>query len=93
LATLRAEPETTNRWLEAGRAAFDGRFAVAADIYARMPFRPAEALARIRAAEQLIATGRRPEADAQLQRALAFWRSVGATLYIRQAEELLAATA
>ena len=36
---------------------------------------------------------RRPEADVQLQRALAFYRSVGATRYIRQAEGLLAASA
>jgi hypothetical protein len=37
--------------------------------------------------------GRRGMADAQLQRALAFWRSVAATAYIREAEALLAATA
>ncbi len=34
-----------------------------------------ESLARLRAAEQLIAEGRRAEADEQLQRSLAFWRS------------------
>ena len=39
-------------------------------------------------AEQLVAEGRHAEADAQLERALAFWRSVGATRYIRQAEAL-----
>ena len=50
-----------------------------------------EALARLRAAEQLIAEGRRAEADEQLQRSLAFWRSVGATRYIREGEALLAA--
>ena len=58
-----------------------------------MPLRPVEALARVRAAKLLIAEGRRAEADEQLRRAIAFWRSVGATRYIRQAEKLLAATA
>jgi hypothetical protein len=33
--------------------------------------------------------GRRAEADEQLQRSLVFWRSVGATRYIRKAEDLL----
>jgi thioredoxin-like negative regulator of GroEL len=88
-----AEPETSTTWLEVGRAAFDRRFAEAADIFARMPFRPAEAHARVRAAEQLVAEGRRTEADEQLQRTLSLWRSVGATRYIRQAEKLLPATA
>jgi hypothetical protein len=48
---------------------------------------------RLRAAAQLVETGRRSEADEQLQRALAFWRSVGATRYVREGESLLAATA
>ena len=30
------------------------------------------------------------EADAELKRALAFWRSVGATAYVREGEALLA---
>jgi hypothetical protein len=33
---------------------------------------------------RLVAESRRAEADEQLQRALAFWRSVGATRYIRE---------
>ena len=48
---------------------------------------------RLRAAELLVADGRRAEADVQLQKALAFYRSVGATRYIREGEALLAATA
>jgi hypothetical protein len=52
-----------------------------------------EAQARLRAAEQLVATGRRAEADVQLQKSRAFWLSVGATRYIRQCEALLAASA
>jgi hypothetical protein len=37
--------------------------------------------------------GRRAEADAELKRSLAFWRSVGATAYVREGEALLAASA
>jgi hypothetical protein len=40
-----------------------------------------------------VAEGRRAEADAQLEQALAFYRSVGATRYIREAEALLAVSA
>jgi hypothetical protein len=48
---------------------------------------------RLCAAEQLVAEGRRAEADEQLAQALAFYRSVGATRHVREAEALLAATA
>ena len=48
---------------------------------------------RLRAAESLVAQGRRAEADVQLQKARAFYRSVGATRFIREGEALLAATA
>jgi hypothetical protein len=53
----------------------------------------AAALTRLRAAEALVAVGRRTEADEQLRQALAFFRSVGATRYTRAGEALLAATA
>ncbi len=49
--------------------------------------------ARLQAAERLVADGRRPDADEQLARALAFYRSVGATVYVRDAKALLAASA
>jgi hypothetical protein len=48
-----------------------------------------EALARLRAAEQLVAAGRVAEAHEQLRPALAFWRGVGAKRYVRLAELLL----
>jgi tetratricopeptide (TPR) repeat protein len=48
------------------------------------------ALARLRAAERLVSEGRRAEADVHLQKALAFYRSVGATHYVRRGEALLA---
>jgi hypothetical protein len=50
-----------------------------------------EAEARFRAGEKLVAEGRRGDADEQLAKALAFFRSVGATRYIREAEALLSA--
>jgi hypothetical protein len=46
--------------------------------------------ARWLAAETLAAVGRRGEAEAELEQALAFYRSVGATRYVREAERLLA---
>lgn len=52
-----------------------------------------EAYARLRAAGQLVRKGLRSKADQQLQKALAFYRSVGAARYIREGESLLAASA
>jgi len=80
-------------WIDAVAGIARADFAGAADIYANMGVRPYEAFARLRAAEQLVREGRRVEADVQLAQALAFWRSVGATRYIREGEALLAATA
>jgi class 3 adenylate cyclase/tetratricopeptide (TPR) repeat protein len=80
-------------WLEAAVAVGTGEFPRAAEIYGAIGQRPEEAYARLRAADVLVGEGRRAEADAELQRALAFWRSVGATAYIREGEALLAASA
>jgi class 3 adenylate cyclase/tetratricopeptide (TPR) repeat protein len=77
-----------SRWFDAIRLAAAGDFAGAADVYAEMGGLTDEADMRLRAAE---AGG--PGAEEQLQKALAFYRSVGATAYIRRAEALLAATA
>jgi hypothetical protein len=46
---------------------------------------------RLLAAEKFVAQGRRAEADAQLEHALPFFRSVGATSWIEHAESLVAA--
>jgi hypothetical protein len=45
---------------------------------------------RLLAAQQLAEAGRAAEADRQLQRALAFYRAVGATHVVRRAESLAA---
>lgn len=81
------------KWVDAARALLQRDFATAAEVYYDMGALDSEAAARQRAAAQLVAEGRRAEADEQLQRSLAFWRSVGATRYIRQGEALLAKTA
>ncbi|MDQ2966683.1 MAG: hypothetical protein M3R57_12640, partial [Chloroflexota bacterium] len=52
--------------------------------------RPASALLRLRAAPRLVEEGRSDEARSYLAAALEFWRSVGATRFIREAEHALA---
>jgi hypothetical protein len=81
-----------SRWFDAAETFDSAEFGRAAELYAEIGSLPDEAYARLCAAEQLIEESRRAEADEQLERALAFWRSVGATRYIREAETLLAAT-
>jgi class 3 adenylate cyclase/tetratricopeptide (TPR) repeat protein len=78
-------------WSEAALAILDGELERAADLFSRIGALPDEAYSRLRAAERHAAAGRRAEADEQLHRALVFWRSVGATRYIREGEALLAA--
>jgi tetratricopeptide (TPR) repeat protein len=80
-------------WIEAAAAVARGEYVRAADMYAEMGARPNEAHTRLRAAAQLVEAGRRAEADDQLQKALGFWRSVGAKRYVREGEALLASTA
>jgi class 3 adenylate cyclase/tetratricopeptide (TPR) repeat protein len=80
-------------WLEAATLWAEGQLERAAELLGEMGSLPDEALARLRAADQLVTAGRRAEADEQLGRALAFFRSVGATRYIREGEALLAASA
>jgi class 3 adenylate cyclase/tetratricopeptide (TPR) repeat protein len=80
-------------WIRAGRAVAVSDFRLAADILGEMGGVTPEAFYRLQAAEQLVREGRRAEADEQLHRALAFYRSVGATRYVREGEALLAASA
>jgi tetratricopeptide (TPR) repeat protein len=91
LAALADYTETP--WTEAVRAYEHCDFVAAAEILHRIGTRPDEAEARLRAAEQLVAEGRRAEADEQLQRALDFYRSVGATRFVSECELLLPASA
>jgi class 3 adenylate cyclase/tetratricopeptide (TPR) repeat protein len=80
-------------WTDAALAILDGELERAAELFVEIGSLPDEARARLRAAERLLADGRRAEADVQLDKALAFYRSVGATHYIREGEALLAISA
>jgi len=80
-------------WARAAAAICSGEFVQAAEELGRIGYRPGEAYARLRAARKLVEEGRRAEADAELRRALAFWREVGAARYVREGEALLAASA
>jgi predicted Zn-dependent protease len=79
-------------WVDAGRAIAGGDFPGAAEILGGIRDAPGEAYARLRAAEALITADRWNEADEQLQKALAFYRGVGATVYVRKGEAMLAAS-
>jgi hypothetical protein len=76
-------------WTAATRAILREEFAEAAQLFARMGARPHEAFARYRAAGRLVAEGHHAEAREWLRAAIEFWRSVGATRYLLQAEALL----
>jgi class 3 adenylate cyclase len=84
-------PETP--WKEVARAGTRGDFSRAADLFAACGAPTFEAEARLCAAGDLIGGGQRAEGEAELQKALAFYRNVGATRYIQQGEALLAASA
>ena len=90
---LAQRSQVVNPWRDAAALYAARDFQKAAETYAEIGTLPEEAYARLRAAEQLVADGRRAEADAELQRSLAFWRSVGATAYVLEGETLLAASA
>jgi tetratricopeptide (TPR) repeat protein len=81
------------RWIEAARTIAAGDFVLAADQLERIGSLPDEAAVRLLAARELHARGKRTEADAQLRRALAFYRSVVATRCLREGEALFAASA
>jgi class 3 adenylate cyclase/tetratricopeptide (TPR) repeat protein len=80
-----------SRWAQAAQAVIEGNFRRAADVCQEMGSKPDEAYARLRAAEALLADGLPDEAEGQLERAVSFYRSVGATRYLQQAEALVAA--
>jgi class 3 adenylate cyclase/tetratricopeptide (TPR) repeat protein len=87
LGLLRQMPPSP--WKDASIATAEGDYATAAEIFGSRGAVESEAFLRLREAEQLIEAGRRSEADVHLQKALAFYRTVGATRYIREAEALL----
>ncbi len=78
-------------WREACLAVVDGDYAAAADIVATVGSERLQADLRLRAARSLAAAGRLAEAEAQLDLARTFFRKVGATAYLAEADEIVAA--
>jgi class 3 adenylate cyclase/tetratricopeptide (TPR) repeat protein len=78
------------RRVRAALLLFEGRVIEGADAWALVSPHD-EAVARLEGARQLAAAGRQGEADVQLERGLAFFRAVGATKMVRDAEGLLSA--
>jgi DNA-binding SARP family transcriptional activator len=76
-------------WLAAARAFVAGDPRRAAAIYAEIGARPDEAYARLTAARRLLGDGRLAEGRTELDRALGFYREVGATTHLAAATELL----
>ena len=77
-------------WVDAASAICSGELPARRRCARRAGYPTGEAYARLRAAKQLVEEGRRAEADAELNRALAFYREVDATAYVREGEALLA---
>jgi hypothetical protein len=80
-------------WRETALLIVEGELDAAAERLAEIGDRPDEAYARLRAAGKLATEGRTDDAQPQLDRALAFYRSVSAARYIADAEALLIASA
>jgi hypothetical protein len=78
-------------WSRVCGAAVERAYAEAADLLASMGEEPLQARLRLLAARQLAAEGRLGDAEQQLNLARAFWASVDAVAYLREADEVLAA--
>jgi hypothetical protein len=91
LDLIRSRVAVATLWFDAAASAADGAWLRAAGLFAEIGSAPDEAFARLRAAEELLATGRSTEAEPELAAALAFYRSVRATAHIERAEAALAA--
>ena len=80
-------------WVEAAQFLALGDFEKAAAIFGEIGARAVHAKAQVLHAEELVREGQRSEADAELNRALAYFRSIRAAAYAHRSEALLAATA
>jgi hypothetical protein len=76
-------------WHEVSRAIADGRLVEASDRLEEMGAVTFAAEVRMSALRELVAENRRAEADEQRAKVLAFYCSVGATRFVREAENLL----
>jgi tetratricopeptide (TPR) repeat protein len=80
-----------SRWTDVCSSVLEGDFEAAADNLDEMGEQSRQAELRLSAARGLASEGRLAEAEKQLEPARAFWQSVGATAYLRDADELVAA--
>jgi class 3 adenylate cyclase len=87
------EPHAENPWAQAAIAFVRGDIGRAAEIVGICGAATEAAYDRLCLGRRLVEQGRRAEADVELQRALAFYRSVGAIRFIREAEALFAQSA
>jgi DNA-binding SARP family transcriptional activator/class 3 adenylate cyclase/tetratricopeptide (TPR) repeat protein len=78
-----------SRWLQATRALVAGDARRAASLYEAIGSRPDAAAAHLLAARDLQGRGRPDEAKAELAAAVAFYREVGASADLHEAEELV----
>ena len=90
VAVLEATPGESP-WLEAARAIIEGRSVRAAEIIEGIGDPASAAYARLRAAEALAAEGL-PDAGEQGRRAAAFYRTAGASAWLRRAERVAVRT-
>lgn len=79
------------RWTDVCAAVLCHDFVTAADMLDAIGEQPLQAELRLDAGRAFAAEGRLAEAEEQLERARVFWRSVGASAYLREADKLIAA--
>jgi hypothetical protein len=88
LSALTSAPSTP--WCHTARAIAKGDMTDGVELSARIGAPSVEAYTRLRAAEELAHAGHHAEARDCLAPALAFFRKVGATRHLAQAEQVLA---
>ncbi|HMJ59349.1 MAG TPA: tetratricopeptide repeat protein, partial [Gemmatimonadales bacterium] len=88
-AKLAEVPHEGGHWRQLADLLLAGDAAIAADRLGEMTYWLNEADARLLAANQLAEQGRDEEAKEQLEKALPFYRSIGATRFLSEAEALL----
>jgi hypothetical protein len=80
-------------WRDAASAMLHGKHGEAAGLFARIGVLPEEAQARLLAAEAFAAAGRQEAMEAELERCVPFFESVGAAAYVRRGKKLRSAAA
>jgi len=88
---LDAPPFRDFPWIRAALLTLDGDLREAANVYAAMENRAFEARMLLRIGERAVVRG--DQAETEVRQALAFYRSVGATHYVRRAQALLQTSA